>query len=407
MNSRLPLEGVRVADFCWIGAGSYTTKILADFGADVIKLESSKRIDSIRLTPPYKDGKAGVNRSGYFADRNTSKRSFTIDMKHPRAFDIVKRLIVQSDIVTNNFTPGVMEKFGLGYPQVRAMKPDIIYLSMSMQGAEGPDRDYLGYGSGIASLTGLLHLTGLPGREPAGTGTNYPDHVPNPCHASFAVMAALRYRRRTGKGQYIDLAQTEPTVGLLGPTLLDLTANGHNQDCTANQHAWAAPHGVYPCKGNDRWIAIAVTGDEQWLALSEVLNSPAWACQPRWSDVVGRRTCAEELDRLLGEETMKREAGELMIALQAKGVPAGVVQDAEDAIVRDPQLAHRRHWVRLQHAEMGEVIYNALPFRFSRTPVELRAPAPLLGEHTREICVDLLGLSEAEVDELIADEVLR
>lgn len=405
--SSLPLQGIRIADFSWLGAGSYATKILADMGADVIKIESSTRLDSLRMGAPYKDGKPGVNRSGYFADRNTSKRSVTIDMKHPRALGLIRKLIEQSDIVANNFTPGVMEKFGLGYPQVSAMKPDIIYLAMSMQGAEGPERDYLGYGSSIVSLTALQHLTGMPGREPAGTGTNYPDHIPNPCHAAFALLAALRYRRRTGRGQYIDLAQLEPTIALLGPTLLDLTVNGRNHECNGNQHDWAAPHGVYPCVGDDRWIAIAAMDDMQWAVLVEILGSPAWAAEARWNGAVARRRDCEELDQLLGRETVRWGAEKLMAALQARGVPAGVVQNTEDVIKHDPQLAHRGHWIRLNHAEMGEALYNAPPFRFSRTPVELRAPAPLLGEHTREVCVGLLGISETEVDELIAQGVLK
>ena len=242
----LPLQGLRVADFCWLGAGSYTTKMLADMGADVIKIESAARIDALRMAAPYKDGIPGVNRSGYFADRNTSKRSITLDMKHPKALALARRLIVKSDIIANNFTPGVMQKFGLGYEAVREMKPDIIYLAMSMQGSQGPERNYLGYGASMVSLTGLHELSGLPDREPAGTGTNYPDHIPNPCHAAFALMAALRYRRRTGKGQLIDLAQIEPTVALLGPTLLDLTANGRVQQRKGNEHAQCAPHGVFP-----------------------------------------------------------------------------------------------------------------------------------------------------------------
>lgn len=405
--SSLPLHGIRIADFSWLGAGSYATKILADMGADVIKIESSTRLDSLRMGAPYKDGKPGVNRSGYFADRNTSKRSITIDMKHPRALGLIRKLIVQSDIVANNFTPGVMEKFGLGYPETQAMKPDIIYLAMSMQGAEGPESGYLGYGSSIVSLTGLQHLSGLPGREPAGTGTNYPDHIPNPCHAAFAVLAALRFRRRTGIGQYIDLAQLEPTVALLGPTLLDLTVNGRNHECNGNRHEWAAPHGVYPCAGEDRWIAIAAMTDAHWAALVAVLGSPAWAAEDRWTTVVARHRDSAELDRLLGIETAKWKAEELMTALQAKGVPAGVVQNAEDVIKHDPQLAARGHWIKLPHAEMGDALYNAPPFRFSRTSVQLHAPAPLLGEHTREICLELLGVSNAEVDELIAQEVLK
>ena len=401
------LAGARVIDFSWIGAGSYATKILADLGADVIKIESSTRLDSLRMAAPYKDGKPGVNRSGYFADRNTSKRSVTINMKHPRAFGLIKQLIMQSDIVANNFTPGVMDKFGLGYPAVRAMKPEIIYLAMSMQGAEGPERGYLGYGANIIALTALQHLTGLPGREPAGTGTNYPDHVPNPCHAAFAVLAALRHRRRKGKGQYIDLAQVEPTVALLGPTMLDLTVNGRNHECNGNEHPWAAPHGVYPCAGDDRWIAITAMSDAHWTALMATLGTPAWSAEPRWETIAGRYRDRVELDLLLGGVTGKWQAEILMNELQARHVPAGVVSTAEDVIKHDPQLAHRGHWVRLQHAEMGEAIYNAPPFRFSRTRVGLKSPAPLLGEHTREVCAELLGLNDQDVDELIAQEVLK
>ena len=315
----LPLHGIRVADFCWLGAGSYTTKILADMGADVIKIESSARLDSLRLAAPYKDGVAGVNRSGYFADRNTSKRSITVDMKHPRALALVRRLIEQSDIISNNFTPGVMQKFGLGYEAVREMKPDIIYLAMSMQGSQGPERNYLGYGASMVSLTGLGDLSGLPEREPAGTGTNYPDHIPNPCHATFALMAALRHRRRTGEGQLIDIAQIEPTIALLGPTVLDLTANGRVQQRQGNRHAVLAPHGVYPCRGDDAWIAIAVRDDDGWNQLRAVLGLPEWAAEQRWEHAEGRRQDADELDARIAQATAGWNAAELMVALQDKG----------------------------------------------------------------------------------------
>jgi len=398
-HNRLPLAGLRVTDFTWIGAGSYATKILADFGADVIKIESARRIDSLRMAAPYKDGIKGVNRSGYFADRNTSKRSITIDMKHPRALALVQKLIAQSDIVANNFTPGVMERFGLGYDAVRAVRPDIVYLAMSMQGSSGPEHQYLGYGASMVALTGLQHLTGLPGREPAGTGTNFPDHIPNPCHAAFAVLAALRHRRRTGEGQYIDLAQTEPTIALLGPTFLDLTVNGHLQQPSGNAHPLAAPHGVYPCRGEDRWIAIAVMTDDQWRSLVDVLGHAAWhdAALRRREARHARRAA---LDRELAGLTAGWVAEDLMRALQARGVPAGVVQTAADIVDRDPQLKARGHWVVLGHPEMGPSIYNAPPMRFSRTPVELKRPAPLLGQHTDEICRQFIGLSDGEIREL-------
>lgn len=404
--ARQPLSGIRITDFTWIGAGSYATKILGDFGAEVIKIESSRRLDSLRMAAPYKDGIKGVNRSGYFADRNTSKRSITIDMKHPRALGLVHRLIAQSDIVANNFTPGVMERFGLGYEAVRAIKPDIIYLAMSMQGSSGPEHQYLGYGASMAALTGLQHLTGLPGREPAGTGTNYPDHVPNPCHAAFAVLAALRHRRRTGEGQYIDLAQTEPTIALLGPTFLDLTMNGRLQQPNGNEHPWAAPHGVYPCQGDDRWIAISIMNDDQWVSLVEVLGRPAWAAEAALRQGEMRYARRRQLDSDLAGATAQWVAEDLMHALQARGVPAGVVQTAADVVERDPQLRHRGHWVKLDHPEMGATIYNAPPMRFSRTPVELKRPAPLLGEHTDEICRELLGLSDEETRQLKEEGVL-
>lgn len=406
-QQRLPLNGLLVADFCWIGAGSYTTKILGDMGAEVIKIESSTRLDSLRLAGPYKDGKPGVNRSGYFADRNTSKRGITLDMKHPRAAGVIMKLIEKSDIVANNFAAGVMEKFGLGAADVLKIKPDIIYLAMSMQGSQGPQRDFRGTGSSIAALTGIQDLSGLPGRVPAGTGTNYPDHLPNPCHAAFAVLAALRHRRRTGKGQYIDFAQTEPMLSLLGPTFLDLTVNDRLQERRGNDHPWMAPHGVYPCAGDDRWIAITVTNDAQWAALAQALGQPGWTEDARWATLPERYRNREELNQQIARITANLDAQALMRTLQAAGVSAGAVQDARDVTRLDPQLAHRGHWVRLPHAEMGESIYNNLPFRFTRTPVRPTRPAPLLGEHTREVLGGLLGFSDSEIDALEEQQVLR
>jgi benzylsuccinate CoA-transferase BbsF subunit len=402
-ESSLPLAGIRVTDFAWIGAGAYATKILADAGAEVVRIESRQRVDSLRLAAPYKDGILGVNRSGYFADRNTSKRSITLDMKHPKALALVERLIRKSDIIANNFTPGVMERFGLDYEAVRAMKPDIIYLTMSMSGGSGPERSYSGYGSGMASITGLQHLTAFPGREPAGTGTNYPDHVPNPCHATFAVLAALRHRRRTGEGQRIDIAQTEPTVALLGPTMLDYTVNGVVQQPPGNAHPQAAPHGAYPCQGEDRWIAIGVMHDDHWLSLREVLGNPSWMQDAAWTHAPQRHARRAQLDALLSAETRRHTAENLMQALQARAVPAGIVATAKDVVRHDPQLAHRGHWLTLDHPEMGKSLYNAPPYRFLDHPISITVPAPLIGQHTEEVCSQLLELS-ADQFKALADE---
>jgi len=403
----LPLAVIRVADFTWIGAGSYTTKLLADFGAEVIKVESSTRMDSLRSTAPFKDGVAGINRSGYFADRNTSKRSIQLNLKHPQAPEIARALIAKSDVVANNFTPGTMEKFGLGYREVAAFKRDIIYISMSMQGSSGPDAKYVGFGLTIAALTGLQYLCGQPDRPPAGTGTNYPDHVPNPCHGAFALLAALYHKRKTGEGQYIDLAQTEPTIALLGPAVVDYTANGRVAERCGNDQGWAVPRGVYPCRGEDRWIAISVYDDEQWSAVGSVLGPFTTNPARVWRDHAVRREHKAELDRVIGERTREWDARELMRALQACGVPAGVVQNARDLIEEDAQLAHRKHWIALEHKEMGTTLYNAPPIRLSRTPATLDRSAPLLGEHTEEVCLDLLGMNRSQFDRLHASGVFE
>jgi benzylsuccinate CoA-transferase BbsF subunit len=406
--SKLPLAGIRVTDFTWIGAGSYTTKLLADFGADVIKIESATRMDSLRSTAPFKEGVAGINRSGYFADRNTSKRSVRLNLKHPEARTIARDLIAKSDVVANNFTPGTLERFGLGYRDVTSFRPDIIYIAMSMQGGSGPDSKYVGFGLTIAALTGLQYLSGQRDRPPAGTGTNYPDHVPNPCHGAFAVLSALYHRRKTGEGQFIDLAQTEPTIALLGPAMVDYTVNGRIAERCGNDHWYAAPRGAYPCSGTDRWIAISIHTDEHWRAFDALLEiTGAQSASRNWSDRTVRLEHRRELDALVGARTCTWDGRELMRALQAEGIPAGVVQNAKDLLEQDEQLAHRKHWISLEHPEMGRTLYNAPPIRLSRTPAELSRPAPLLGEHTEEVCLDLLGMTRDRFERLQAGGVFE
>ena len=399
MTRGKPLAGLRVADFCWIGAGSYTTKILADLGADVIKIESSARLDSLRNARPFAGGEKGVNRSGYFADRNTSKRSVTINLKTDRGKTVARELVLASDVVTNNFTPGTLDRLGLGYDVIRSERPDVVFVEMSMQGATGPARDYMGYGAMIAAMCGFSTLTAEPGGLPLGTGTNYPDHVPNPCHAAFAILAALRHRRRTGEGQYIDIAQTEPTLAMLGPAYMAAAA-GQAPAAEGNQHLASAPHGVYPTKGEDRWIAIAARDQGEWMSLISVLGADALGKDPRFARAESRLVHAAALDDAVGVFTRAFTADDLMAALQAQGVPAGTVRDAEGVVDADPQLASRGHWVRFDHPEMGRTIYNAPPFRFADDPVGLRSRAPLLGEHTEEVCRDILSMTPDEIAEL-------
>ncbi len=363
-----PLTGLRVADFTWIGAGAYATRLLADLGADVIKIESATRLDTLRDAKPFKDRVRGVNRSGYFADRNCGKRSITLDLKHADGLRVARELVARADIVANNFSPGVMERLGLGFETVRAMNPGAIYLAMSMQGATGPEHESRGYGLTISALTGFQHLTALPGREPAGTGTNYPDHIPNPTHAVFAVLAALRHRRATGQGQFIDVAQTEPTIAMLAPIIMQAQLQAEDPGPNGNTHPHMRLQGVFPCAGDDRWIAISLRDAQDAQACARVLGIAALDALP--------------------DATRTHDPHTLMRALQAAGVPAGVVQTSAD-VLSDPQLRHRAHFAPLPHAEMGVTHYNALPFTMDGLPRHPRSAAPLLGEHTAEICAEL------------------
>jgi len=407
----LPLEGVRVTDFTWLGAGPYTTRTLADHGAEVIRVESGKRMDRLRILPPFRDGKrnGSVNRSGYFADRNSNKLGVTINLKDPVGVDLVLQLIAQSDVVTSNFTPGTLEGLGLGYDRARAVRPDVIFLEMGMQGAYGPDASLVGYGQTVSALTGLYHLSGLPGQVPVGTGTNYPDHVAAPAHSAFAVLAALRHRRRTGEGQYIDLSQAETMVSLLGPAVLDYTVNGRSLTPQGNRAEYAAPQGVYPAAGDDRWVAISVLTDDQWAQLTDELGAPELAAEfPAASD---RHADHDVLDERLAELTDPHEPFALVQRLQNRGVPAAVVQTYGDLLDSDPQLRHRGHFAVLDHPEMGPSVYNAPPYRLrgvdgGAVSAVMRTPAPLLGQHTREVCGRLLGLDDARIDELTEQGVL-
>ncbi len=405
----LPLAGLRVADFTWVGAGPFATKILADHGAEVIKIESAMRLDALRQSPPFRDGVAGVNRSGYFANRNTSKKSLVLNLRSPRGVDLARRIIVQSDIVANSFTPGTMEKWGLGYEDCRRLRPDIVYLSMPMHGGDGPHGQYLGYGAAISALSGLFASTGFPGRDPVGTGTNYPDHIPNPGQAAVGLLAALRHRRRSGEGQAIELSQVESTICAIGPLVLAAQLPNGSAPSTVrlgNREPGVAPHGVYPAAGDDRWIAIACWSDADWAVLRRVAVGEPFAADPRFATLAGRLEHEDDLDAALGCWTSRHDPFELADRLQAEGLDAAPVQDARDVLERDRQLAHLGHWVRLTHPEMGESVYDAPPVRLSATPGRLRTPAPRLGEHAAAICRDLLGLSDEEIAGLTAEGVL-
>src|ERR1700731_5400147 len=311
---------LRVLDFCWVGAGAFVTRLLADLGADVIKVESHAHPDSLRLSGPHKQGARHLEGSGYFASRNTNKKSIALNMGRPEARALAKQLAQKCSVVTNNFRPGIMERWGLGYAELAAADPALIYLAMPMQGSSGPHKSYIGFGSTIAAISGLVEMSGSPDRAPIGTGTHYPDHVPNPGHALVGLLAALFHRARTGEGQYIELAQLESTVNLMGPSLLRYSASGALPRRNGNRRNGSAPCGVFPCAGEDVWCAIEIENDTGWQALVETLGRPQWMTDPCLDTMSGRSADLDAIEGKLGQETRRFKADALVLALQARGV---------------------------------------------------------------------------------------
>ena len=400
----MQLAGLRVLDFCWIGAGAFVTRILADLGAEVIKVESRTHPDNLRLSGPHQPGAKPLEGSGYFASRNTSKKSIALNMSHPRARQIALTLASRCSIVSNNFRPGVMEKWGLGYDEVAAVNPSVIYLAMPMQGSSGPNRDYIGFGSTIAALCGLVSMAGRPGRPPLGTGTHYPDHVPNPGHALVAVLAAAFHRARTGEGQQIELAQIELTVNMLGPSVLACAATGVLPQTNGNRRAGAVPRGVFPCAGEDVWCAIEANDDRDWQGLVDALGAPEWMRDDELKTLPGREARQDAIEARLAQETGRYSAAELVARLQAHGVAAAKVATSAD-VTSDPQLLARRYWHHVPHAEMGSVLVNLPPFRAVGEERVAPGPPPLLGEHTVEVASELLGFDETECRRLMDEKV--
>ncbi len=396
----LPFAGLRVADFSWIGVGPITAKYLADHGAEVVHIETANPPDRLRVGGPFKDGVFGPNRSQFFGAFNTSKRSVALNLKVPEAREAAKRLIAWADVIVESFTPGTMDRFGLGYEDVRRLNPGAIMVSTCLMGQTGPAASLAGYGYHAGAISGFYEVTGWPDRPPGGPWTAYTDTIA-PRFLGAAVMAALDHRRRTGEGQYIEQGQLESALYFLAPELLDYQVSGAVPRRMGNRSPYAAPHGIYWCAGGDQWCAIAVESDEQWLALRRFLGSPAWAMDPALESLEGRLSQSAELDQRLDEATRTHDRYELMAALQAVGVPAGAVQRSSD-LLRDPQLAHRNFFHPLEHAEMGLVPYEGHQFRISGYESGPRFPAPCLGEHSVEILTEIAGLGDDEIAALLA-----
>lgn len=398
-------EGIKVADFTWVGVGPITVKYLADHGATVVHIESATRPDSLRIGGPFRDDVPGIDRSGFFADFNSSKYGLALNLSKPEAREVAKRLIRWADVVAESFTPRAMAAWGLSYKDLVQINPAIVMLSTCLQGQTGPYREYAGFGGQGAALAGIHHLTGWPDREPAGPYGAYTDFIA-PRFAAAALVASLAYRQRTGKGQHIDLAQIEAGLQFMGPAILDFTVNGRVAQPMGDRSGTSAPHGAFRCQGDDRWVAIAVETDAQWQALCQVLGEPEGTKDHRFATVLGRLKHQEELESLLEGWTREQDAYQVMQELQAAGVPCGVVQKTSD-LFSDPQLEHRGHFVRLEHQEMGLSAYDAPSFRLSKTPGELRMASPCLGQHTQSVLKEFLGYTDEEITELVVAGALE
>ena len=414
-DSAMPFEGIRILDFTWVGVGPITTKHLADFGADVIRIESVSRPDVLRGGAPFKDGEPGINRSQFSANYNSSKRGLGLNLALPEgkklALDLIREW--QPDIVAESFTPRVMAGWGLAYDDVRRLVPDVIYFSTCQLGQTGPHSSFAGFGQLAGAMAGFYHITGWPDRDPAGPYGAYSDFV-NPPNAAAAIIAALEYRRRTGKGQHIDLSQYECATHFLAPAIMDYLTNGTILDRRGNEDDVAAPHNVYRCADQERgytgegeqWIAIAVSNDEQWRSLCLQMGQASLANDPRFATVDARRRRAEEIDALIGTWARDKSARALMLRLQESGVPAGVVQSQAD-LWEDPQVAHRGFFQWLDHAECGPMPYDGLTYHLTKTPGALRMPQALVGQHNAEILSEVLGLDTAAANKLLESGVLE
>lgn len=395
MANDAPLKGLRILDFTRVLAGPYATRVLGDLGAEVIKVQSKKTAKGSES-----DG------SAYFRTWNRNKKSITLDMDYPEAREIVLRLARLCDVVVENFSPRVLVNWGLTYEKLREVKPDIMMLSMSAMGQTGPWRDYVGYGQTIQALSGMTYMTSWDEQSPSGLGQAYADVISG-LYGVVAVLAALEYRDRTGKGQYIDLSQYEAMCSLLGPALPGVSANQRDPKPKGNssEDEPASPYGCYPCLGKDRWCVIAVYSETQWQALCRILGDHSWAKEERFSTLPLRKQHGEELNGLLARWTATREAEGIVELLQESGIPAGVVQDARD-LASDPQLTSRGFFVNLGHPGKGTMIVDNLPIKSNDTFADHWKPAPYLGEYNDYVFLELLGFSESQFGEYVKKGII-
>jgi len=398
------LEGVRIADFCWLWAGAYATGLLAFLGAEVIKIESMARVDPSRMmTLTIGQAFEGVEQSPVFNSINLNKLSIKLNLKHPRAVELAKKIILISDVVSQNMRPGAMDSMGLSYAVLKEIKPDIIMLSSSAFGSEGPLRRYGGYAPSFAAYSGLTHLTG------------YSDAPPNPMTGStdlmsattsaFAILAALNHRQHTGQGQHIDLSSVESLAVFTGNALMDYTMNGRVQSRKGNRDDIMAPHNCYRCCGDDKWVSIAVSTEKEWQALCKVMRNPKWTRDEKFADAFSRWKNQDELDRLLTEWTVNYTHYQVTELLQKAGV-AAMPSFSNQEIFNDPHFKERKLAVEVEHPSMGKQVVLGPPWRLSETPAKVTRASPTIGEHNEYVFGELLGMPNSEIEQLVEEQVI-
>jgi benzylsuccinate CoA-transferase BbsF subunit len=399
-------SGLTILAFCWAVVGPLTMKLFADYGATVIRVETQHRPCTMRTSAPYKDNKPGINRGGYFNYYNSNILSLSLNMSHPEGINIAKKLVAKSDVFMENYTPGVIEKWGLGYEELKKIKPDIIMLRQSGYGSWGPYSHLPAFGMVLAPIAGIPNYIGWPDSEPLPVGVSaYTDCI-SPRFATAALIAALDYRNKTGKGQMLDVSQFETAIQFLAPGVLDYSANGREPVRIGNSSPDAAPHGIYPCKGKDRWCAIAVVSDEEWRNLYREMNRPELIDDERFKTFMNRKANEDELNKIVSKWTAGMTPEEVMTRLQKAGVAAGVVENTAD-LYNDPQLRSRNNYWPMKHSEMGEYTHLGQNFQLSKTPARPYSPSPLLGEHTEYICNKILGMADEEFVALIQEGVFE
>jgi crotonobetainyl-CoA:carnitine CoA-transferase CaiB-like acyl-CoA transferase len=396
--------GMKILELASGAAIPVVARYFAEQGARVIRVESSTHPDFLRVLFLTPDNPHGMNGSPMFVLLNPNKESVSINLKKSDGIALVKQLVGWADVVTENFSPGVMQKWGLDYPSLATTKPELIMLSGCLFGQTGPQRSYPGFGGQSSAIAGFNHLTGWPDRESVGPYGTITDSLA-PRYAALVLLAAVLERRRTARGQHLDVAQVETGVYSLSEAVVRCSANGEVVTRQGNADENACPHGVYPCAGTEQWIAIAVWSDEEWRALVRVMGSPAWAIDPALASLEGRLARREALEAELSRWTSGSSATELMEKLQSAGLEAARVQGYRE-LLEDRQLAHRGHFRKIRHARLGEMQFEHSGIVLPESPRTLDRPAPDLGEHTERVLPELLGLGPEEIARLKSQDVL-